>query len=76
MIFLQPLYLLYLQECTVPHLKDLIHIYLEPEAQGSGTTSNSFLLGQSTPISYHTDANGCIFLAAGVGNDGCLFISR
>ena len=28
-IFLQPLDL---KECTVPHLKDLIHTYLEPEA--------------------------------------------
>ena len=25
------------------------------------------MLGQSTPILYHTEANGCIFLAAGVG---------
>ena len=25
-----------------------------------------FMLGQSTPISYHTEANGCIFFAAGV----------
>ena len=29
LIILQPLDL---QECTVPHLKDLIHICLEPEA--------------------------------------------
>ena len=33
-IFWQPLDL---QECTVPHLKDLILICLEPEAQGTGT---------------------------------------
>ena len=25
-----------------------------------------FMLGQSTPISYHTEANGCIFFAASV----------
>ena len=25
------------------------------------------MLGQSTPISYHTEANGCIFFGAGVG---------
>ena len=26
-----------------------------------------FMLGQSTLISYHTEVNGCIFFAAGVG---------
>ena len=25
------------------------------------------MLGQCTPISHHTEANGCIFFAAGVG---------
>ena len=33
-----------------------------------------FMLGQSTLISYHTEANGCIFFAAGV--DGCLLSSH
>ena len=37
LIFLQPLDL---QERTVPHLKDLIHICLENESQGHGMTSN------------------------------------
>ena len=27
-----------------------------------------FMLSQSTPISYHTEANGCIFYAAGVSS--------
>ena len=62
MIFLQPHDL---QECTASHFKDLIHIYLEPEAVEQLLTG--FMLGQSTPISYHTEANGCIFFAAGVG---------
>ena len=34
-VFLQPLDL---QEYTVSHLKDLIYICLEPEAQGCGMT--------------------------------------
>ena len=51
-----------LQECTVPHLKDLIHICLKLEAQGCDMTFNKFYVG--TPISYHTEANGCIFFAA------------
>ena len=37
LIFLQPLDL---QECTVPHLKDLIHICLENESQCHGMTFN------------------------------------
>ena len=37
LIFLQPLDL---QECTVPHLKDLIIVYLENESQGHGMTFN------------------------------------
>ena len=51
LIFLQPLDL---QGCTVPHLKDLIHICLEPEAQGCGMTFNRFYVGSKYPyfISY------------------------
>ena len=51
LIFLQPLNL---QECTVPHLKDLIHICLEPELQGCGMTFNRFYVGSKYPyfISY------------------------
>ena len=50
--------------CTVPHLKDLIHICLEPEAQDCGMTFNMcfVLLAQSNPISHYTEANECIFL--------------
>ena len=44
-----------LQECTVPHIKGLIHICLEQEVHGCGTTTG-FMLDQSTPISYHTEA--------------------
>ena len=36
LIFLQPLDQI---ECLVPHLKDLFHICLEPEAQGNNMTS-------------------------------------
>ena len=32
-------------ECLVPHLKDLIHICLEPEAQGRGMTFNVHYIG-------------------------------
>ena len=51
LIFLQPLDL---QECTVPHFKDLIYIWLEPEAQGCGMTFNMFYVGSKYPyfISY------------------------
>ena len=45
-IFLQPLDL---QECTVPHLKDLIHICLELEAQGHGVTFKVYNLGSQQP---------------------------
>ena len=31
------------------------------------------MLGQSTPISYHTEANGCIFFAVGVTPNGYSF---
>ena len=55
-----------LQEYTVPHLKDLINICLEPEAQDCGMTFNRFYVGSNALISYHTEANGCIFFAAGV----------
>ena len=50
-IFLQPLDL---QECTVPHLKDLINICLELEAQGCGMTLKRFYVGSKYPyfISY------------------------
>ena len=30
-----------------------------------------FMLGQSTPISYHTEANGCIFFSASVSCHVC-----
>ena len=30
-------------ECLVPHLKDLIHIFLEPEAQRCGMAFDSYL---------------------------------
>ena len=53
LIFLQPLDL---QECTVPHLKDLINICLKKECQGHGMTFNMILVAQSTLISYHTEA--------------------
>ena len=33
----------------VPHLKDLIHICLEPEAQGWGMTFNRFYVGSNLP---------------------------
>ena len=51
LIFLQPLDL---EGCTVSHLKDLIHICLEPEAQGHGMTFNRFYVGSKYPyfISY------------------------
>ena len=62
-MFLQPLKL---QERTVPHFKDLIHISLEPEVQGCVRLLVDFRSGQSSPISYHTEANGCIVFAAGV----------
>ena len=45
-IFLQPLDL---QECTVNHCKDLIHISLEPEAQGCSMTFNRFYIGSKYP---------------------------
>ena len=64
LIFLQPLDL---QGCTVPHLKDLIHICLEPEAQGCGMTFNRFYVGSKYPyfISYrgkwlYLFCQGCI----------------
>ena len=44
LIFLQPLDL---QECTVPHLKDMIHISLEPETQGCGVTFNMGYVGSN-----------------------------
>ena len=46
LIFLQPLDL---QECTVPHFKDLIDTCLEPEAQGCGTTFNRFYFWSMYP---------------------------
>ena len=55
-----------LEEHKVPHLKDLIHICLEPEAQGLGMTFTCVLLAQITPISYHTEENGCILFPTGV----------
>ena len=58
-----------LKEHKVPHLKDLIHICLELEVQGCGMTFIALTLVQCTPISYHTDANGCIFFATVV----CMF---
>ena len=38
-----------LRECALPYLKDLIYIYLEPEAQGCGRTFKSFYLGSKYP---------------------------
>ena len=51
LIFLQPFAL---QECIVPHSKDLIHIYFEQEAQGCGMTFNVCYIGSKYPnfISY------------------------
>ena len=46
MIFLQSLDL---QECTAPHFKNLIHICLEPEAQGCGMTFNRFYVESKYP---------------------------
>ena len=37
------------QECKVPHLKDLIHICLEPEVQGCGMTFNMCYGGSKYP---------------------------
>ena len=69
-IFLQPLDL---QECTVPHLKDLIHICLELEAQGCGMTFNRFYVGSKYPyfISYrgkwvYLFCRGCIYTVSAV----------
>ena len=36
-------------ECLVPHLKDLIHICLEPEAQRRGMTFKAIFLGSKYP---------------------------
>ena len=49
--FLQPYDL---QECTVPHLKDLIHICLEIESQGHGIIFNMIYVCSKYPyfISY------------------------
>ena len=43
-----------LQACIVPYSKDLVHICLEPEADGFGMTFNRFYVGSSYPyfISY------------------------
>ena len=51
LIFLQPLDL---QGCTVPHLKDMIHICSETESQGHGITFNKIYLHSNYPyfISY------------------------
>ena len=51
LIFLQPINL---QGCTVPYLKDVTHICLEPEAQGCALTFNKFYVGSKYPyfISY------------------------
>ena len=38
-----------LQECIVPHMKDPIHICLEPEAQEHIRTFIYFILHQSAP---------------------------
>ena len=47
--------LLELQECTVYHLKGLIHICLEPEVQNYGVTFISSMMAQSIPIMLHTE---------------------
>ena len=51
LIFLQPLDL---QERTVPHMKDLIHIHLENESQGYRMTFNVIYVCSKYPhfISY------------------------
>ena len=56
-----------IQECTVPHLKDLIHICLEPEDQCCSMTLNRFYIGSKYPyfISYrgkwlYLFCHGCI----------------
>ena len=49
-MFLQPLDQ---KQCLVPHLKDLIHICLEPEAQERGVTFRGFLVGQNDPKIHH-----------------------
>ena len=40
---------------AVPHLKDLIHICLEQEAQGCSMTFYMCYVAQSTPTSYLTE---------------------
>ena len=45
-IFFQPLNL---QECTVPHLKDLIHICLQTEAKVHSMTFNVSYVGSKYP---------------------------
>ena len=50
LIFLQPLDL---QELTVPYLKDLIHICLEPDAQADSQRFNTSSLGQLKVPSFY-----------------------
>ena len=38
-----------LQECTIPRLKDLIHICLEQEVQGCGVTFNMCYVDSKYP---------------------------
>ena len=68
LIFLQSIDM---QRCTVSHLKDLIHIYLEPEVQGCLWLLTCVMLAQSTLISYHTEA----FIKTEVGCTVCIWIS-
>ena len=63
LIFLKPLDL---QECKVPHLKDLIHISSEPEAQGCGMTFNRFYIGLKYPYFIPYSDRWPYFFAAGV----------
>ena len=43
------------KDCKVHHFKDLIHIYLESEAQSCGMSVNVYYVGSNNPISYHTE---------------------
>ena len=55
--FFQPpisLQLLHQNECLVPHLKDLFHTCLEPDAQYHFTTLMCVMLAQNTSILHHT----------------------
>ena len=65
LIFLQPLNL---QGCTVPHLKDLIHICLKTESQGHGMTFNMIYLCSKYP--YFISYRGFVKTEVGCTVDG------